>query len=176
MAESDRHWYVVHTYAGSEDRVKTNLEQRIRSMSSEDVFQVVVPTEDEVEVHEGKRLVVAKKIFPGYVLVEMVMNPQSWEVVRNTPGVTGFVGAVNKPVPLTEKEIDNILKRMEVATPRVKTGLGRGDRVRINEGPFVDFIGLVDDINEDKGKAKVIVSFFGRETPVELDFLQLERL
>ncbi|MDY6834446.1 MAG: transcription termination/antitermination protein NusG [Chloroflexota bacterium] len=176
MVANDRRWYVVHTYAGSEERVKANLEQRIKSMNSEDVFEVLIPTEDEVEVHEGKRRVVPKKIFPGYVLVEMRMTPESWEVVRNAPGVTGFVGNTNQPVPLTEKEISRVLRRMEVKEPRVKVGLSKGERVRITDGPFVDFIGTIDTLNHDKGKARVLVSFFGRETPVELDFLQLERL
>lgn len=176
MAKNGKHWYVIHTYAGSESRVKANLEQRIRSMNVEDVFQVVIPTENEVEVYEGRRRTVAKKIFPGYVLVEMRMNDRSWHVVRNTPGVTGFVGAQNTPVPLSEEEVNTILQRMEAQAPRVKVGLSQGDRVRISEGPFADFIGVLDDIDADKGKARVLVSFFGRETPVELDFLQLEKL
>ena len=176
MATNGKHWYVIHTYAGSESRVKANLEQRIKSMNVEDVFQVVIPTENEVEVYEGRRRTVAKKIFPGYVLVEMQMNDSSWHVVRNTPGVTGFVGAQNTPVPLSEEEVNTILQRMEAQAPRVKVGLSQGDRVRISEGPFADFIGVLDGIDADKGKARVLVSFFGRETPVELDFLQLEKL
>ena len=176
MATNGKHWYVIHTYAGSESRVKANLEQRIKSMNVEDVFQVVIPTENEVEVYEGRRRTVAKKIFPGYVLVEMRMNDSSWHVVRNTPGVTGFVGAQNTPVPLSEEEVNTILQRMEAQAPRVKVGLSQGDRVRISEGPFADFIGVLDGIDADKGKARVLVSFFGRETPVELDFLQLEKL
>jgi len=176
VATNGKHWYVIHTYAGSESRVKANLEQRIKSMNVEDVFQVVIPTENEVEVYEGRRRTVAKKIFPGYVLVEMRMNDSSWHVVRNTPGVTGFVGAQNTPVPLSEEEVNTILQRMEAQAPRVKVGLSQGDRVRISEGPFADFIGVLDGIDADKGKARVLVSFFGRETPVELDFLQLEKL
>ena len=174
--ENSKDWYVIHTYAGSEERVKANLEQRIKSMNAEDVYQVVIPTEEEVEVHEGRRRTVSKKIFPGYVLVEMTMNDNSWHVVRNTPGVTGFVGAENRPVPLSKAEINGIMSRMEAQAPRVKIGLAKGERVRISEGPFADFIGILEDIDADKGKAKVLVSFFGRETPVELDFLQLEKL
>jgi len=171
-----QHWYVIHTYAGSEERVKANLEQRIKSMNAEDVYQVIIPTEEEVEVHEGHRRTVAKKIFPGYVLVEMKMNDASWQVVRNTPGVTGFVGIENKPMPLSVEEVTATMARMESHAPRVKVGLDKGQRVRIAEGPFTDFVGILDDIDTDKGKARVRVSFLGRETPVELDFLQLERL
>lgn len=171
-----KQWFVIHTYAGSEDRIKANLEQRIRSMRAEDIFQVVVPTEEEVEIREGKRVSVKKKCFPGYVLVEMRMNPDSWKVVRNTPGVTGFVGADSKPVPLTKEEVEAVLSRRDSKTPRIKVEISKGEAVRIKEGPFADFIGKVDEISPDKGRAKVLVSFFGRETPVELDFLQLERL
>ena len=176
MGENGKLWYVIHTYAGSESRVKANLEQRIISMNVEDIFEVLVPTENEVEVYEGRRRTVAKKIFPGYVLVQMRMNEGSWHVVRNTPGVTGFVGAQNTPVPLSESEVETIMSRMEAQAPRVKVGLSQGDRVRISDGPFTDFIGILDDIDTTKGKARVLVSFFGRETPVELDFLQLEKL
>lgn len=176
MGENGKFWYVIHTYAGSETRVKANLEQRVKSMNVEDIFEVLVPTENEVEVYEGHRRTVAKKIFPGYVLVQMRMNEQSWHVVRNTPGVTGFVGAQNTPVPLSEPEVETIMSRMEAQAPRVKVGLNQGDRVRISDGPFADFIGILDDIDTAKGKARVLVSFFGRETPVELDFLQLEKL
>lgn len=176
MGENGKSWYVIHTYAGSETRVKANLEQRVKSMNVEDIFEVLVPTENEVEVYEGHRRTVAKKIFPGYVLVQMRMNEQSWHVVRNTPGVTGFVGAQNTPVPLSEPEVETIMSRMEAQAPRVKVGLSQGDRVRISDGPFTDFIGILDDIDTGKGKARVLVSFFGRETPVELDFLQLEKL
>ena len=176
MEENGKRWYVIHTYAGSESRVKANLEQRVKSMNVEDVFDVIIPTENEVEVYEGRRRTVAKKIFPGYVLVQMRMNDRTWHVVRNTPGVTGFVGAQNTPVPLSKSEVDTIMSRMEAQAPRVKVGLNQGDRVRISDGPFTDFIGILDDIDTSKGKAKVLVSFFGRETPVELDFLQLEKL
>ena len=182
MPENEKKWYVVHTYSGYEDRVKQNLTHRIESMDVQDkIFQVVVPTEDEIEIRDGQRRTVARKIFPGYILVEMVMDEESWHVVRNTPGVTGIVSTQDdkgkiEPVPLEEPEVKSILKQMEAETPRIKVGFSRGQSVRITDGPFIDFIGVVDDINEEKGKVRVLVSFFGRETPVELDFLQVERL
>jgi len=176
MAENEGQWFVVSTYAGSEDRVKSNLEQRAKTMNIEDMFRVVVPTEEEIEVHEGQRRTVTKKIFPGYILIQMRMNEQTWSWVRNTPGVTGFVGTGSKPIPLAESEVETILNRMEAAAPRVKIGVGKGDHVRICDGPFMDFVGIVNDISPDRGKARVLVSFFGRETPVELDVLQIERL
>jgi transcriptional antiterminator NusG len=145
-------------------------------MNSEDIFQIVIPTEEEIEISEGKRHAVAKRIFPGYLLVQMRMNAQSWDVVRNTPGVTGFVGAESRPMPLREGEAEAILGRMEAKVPRVKVGFSKGERVRICDGPFVDFVGMVDDIHPSKGRARVLVSFFGRETSIDLDFLQLERL
>lgn len=175
-------WYVVHTYAGSEERVKRNLEQRVKSLEAENkIFQVLVPTEPEVEFREGQRHIVNRKILPGYVLVEMQMDDQSWNVVRNTPGVTGFVSGEERdgklvPVPLEEKQINDILRRMERTAPTVKVGFTRGESVRIISGPFLDFIGVVDEIHPEKGKVKVLVSFFGRETPVELDLLEVERL
>ncbi|MFC1907278.1 transcription termination/antitermination protein NusG [Chloroflexota bacterium] len=177
MTENDKKWYVVHTYSGYEERVKKNLEQRIRSMDrTDDVSQVVIPTEDEIEVRNGQRRTVTKKILPGYVLVEMKMMDDSWSLVRNTPGVTGFVGSENKPTPLVEDEVERILKQMESKTPRVKPGLRKGQSVRVNDGPFIDFVGLVDEVSLEKGKVKVLLSLFGRETPVELDFLQVEKL
>jgi len=182
MEKKEKNWYVIHTYSGYEDRVKTNLEHRIQSMDVKDkIFQVVVPTEEEMEIKDGQRRTVAKKLFPGYIMVEMVMDDESWHVVRNTPGVTGLVSTQDdkgriEPVSLDEPEVKSILKQMEAKTPRVKVGFSTGQSVRIVDGPFIDFIGVVDDINEEKGKVKVMVSFFGRETPVELDFLQVERL
>jgi len=177
VTENDKKWYVVHTYSGYEERVKKNLEQRIRSMdSADDVSQVVIPTEDEIEVRNGQRRTVTKKILPGYVLVEMQMMDDSWSLVRNTPGVTGFVGSENKPTPLAEEEVERILKQMESKTPRVKPGLRKGQSVRVNDGPFIDFVGLVDEVSQEKGKVKVLLSLFGRETPVELDLLQVEKL
>lgn len=175
--ENQRQWYVVHCYSGYENKVKRNLEQRISSMGMEDlIFQVVVPTEEEIEVREGKRRKYQRRVFPGYILVEMIMTDDSWYVVRNTPGVTGFVGMGTKPTPLREEEVQRIMKRMEAEAPKVKVTFKPGQKVRIIQGPFADFIGSVDDINMEKGKVRVLVSFFGRETPVELDFLQVEKV
>ena len=179
-----RAWYVIHTYSGYENKVKTNLEHRIGSMDAQGlVFQVVIPTEDEIEIRDGQRRTVARKIFPGYVLVQMMElkedDPESsraWFVVRNTPGVTGFVGSGNRPVPLEEPEVRRIIRQMRAVEPRVKVGFAVGQSVRVIDGPFIDFVGQVDEINLEKGKVEVLVSFFGRETPVELDFLQVERL
>jgi len=182
MEENERQWYVIHTYSGYENRVKRNLEQRIKSMDAGgEIFEVVIPTEDEIEIREGQRRTVARKVFPGYILVQMKMSDESWNVVRNTPGVTGFVSVIEHgekliPVPLEEGEVKTIMKQMEAETPRVKVGFRKGEGVRIADGPFADFIGTVDSINADKGKIRVLVSFFGRETPLELDFLQVERL
>lgn len=180
-SETSADWYIVHTYSGQEDRVKRNLEMRIESMDVKDkVFQVVIPTEDEIEIKDGQRKHVQRKIFPGYILVQMTMDDQSWYVVRNTPGVTGFVSAEDererrpKPVPLEAREVDLIMKRMYSPEPKVIIGLSAGDMVRITSGPFAEFMGAIDSVDEDKGKIRVLVSFFGRETPVELDFLQVE--
>ena len=175
--ENGKKWYVIHTYSGHEARVKKNLEQRIRFMDSgSEIFEVVIPTEDEIEVRGGKRRTVTRKILPGYVLVEMQMTENSWGVVRNTPGVTGFVGSGSKPTPLEETEVSDIIKHMEEEAPRVKIGFRRGQSVRVIDGPFIDFVGIVDEINMQKGKIKVLLSLFGQETPVELDFLQVEKL
>lgn len=175
--EDKKQWFVIHTYSGYEDRVKKNLEQRVKSMDSGDeISQIVIPTEEEIEVRNGQRRTVTKKLLPGYVLVEMKVNDQSWSLVQNTPGVTGFVGTGNRPTPLRDEEIDHILKQMAAGAPRVKVGLRKGQSIRVNDGPFIDFVGVVDDVNQDKGKVKVLLSLFGRETPVELDFLQIEKL
>ena len=175
--DPDRKWYVIHTYSGYENKVKTNLEHRISTMDVADrIFQVVIPMEGEVEVKDGQRRTVQRKVFPGYVLVDMKLDDQSWYVVRNTPGVTGFVGSGNKPIPLEEGEVRKILKQMTAEAPRVKIAFEKGQSVRIIDGPFADFIGVVDEILQDKGKIRVMVSFFGRETPIELDFLQVEKL
>ncbi len=177
MADNDKNWYVIHTYSGHEERVKKNLEQRIKFMDSgNEITQVVIPTEDEIEVRGGRRRTVTKKILPGYVLVEMRMDENSWSVVRNTPGVTGFVGSGNTPTPLQEKEVDEILKQMTAETPKVKVGFRKGQSVRVTDGPFIDFVGVVDEINMEKGKVKVLLSLFGQETPVELDLLQIDKL
>jgi transcription termination/antitermination protein NusG len=182
--QEGRQWYVIHTYSGYENKVKTNLEHRIQTMDAKDlIFQVVIPTEDEIEIRDGQRRTVARKIFPGYVLTQMielkeddVESSRAWFVVRNTPGVTGFVGSGTRPVPLEPPEVKRILRQMRVEAPKVKVGFEVGQNVRIVDGPFQDFHGTVDDINLEKGKVKVLVSFFGRETPVELDFLQVERM
>ncbi len=177
MEDNQKQWYVVHTYSGYEDRVKKNLEQRIKSMDSEsELSQVVVPIEEEIEVRSGRRQTVTKKILPGYVLVQMKMSDQSWNIVRNTPGVTGFVGSGSKPVPLREDEVSKILKQMASETPKVKVSLRKGQSVRVTDGPFIDFVGIVDEVSPDKGKLKVLLSLFGHETPVELDILQVEKL
>jgi transcription termination/antitermination protein NusG len=182
--QEGRQWYVIHTYSGYENKVKTNLEHRIQTMDAKDlIFQVVIPTEDEIEIRDGQRRTIARKIFPGYVLTQMielkeddVESSRAWFVVRNTPGVTGFVGSGTRPVPLEPPEVKRILRQMRVEAPKVKVGFEVGQNVRIVDGPFMDFHGTVDDINLEKGKVKVLVSFFGRETPVELDFLQVERM
>jgi transcriptional antiterminator NusG len=171
------HWYVIHTYSGYENKVKKNLEQRVGTLDMADkIFEIVVPTEEEIEIRNGQRHTVQRKVFPGYVLVKMVMSDDSWYVVRNTPGVTSFVGMGNKPTPLGDSEVQTIIKQMAAEAPRVKVTLAVGQAVRIIDGPFADFQGLIDEINQEKGKVKVLVSFFGRETPVELDFLQIEKL
>jgi len=177
VAEKQGKWYAVHTYSGYEERVRKNLEQRIKSMDATgDIMQVVIPTEEEIEVKNGQRRTVTRKILPGYILVNMKMNDQSWSTVRNTPGVTGFVSGGNKPVPLQPEEIGQILKQMESEAPRVKVGFRQGQSVRVIDGPFIDFIGTVDEIDQEKGKVTVMLSLFGRETPVKLDFLQVEKL
>ena len=181
-AASDSRWYIVHTYSGMEDRVKKYLEQRAQSMDMQDrIFQVVVPTEEEVVLKDGKRTSEQRKLFPGYIFVQMVMDDPGWYLVEHTPGVTGFISTKedgddrSRPVPLEDSQVESILKPADAGPARVKIGLQTGDTVRITEGPFVDFVGAVGDVDEGKGKVRVLVSFFGRETPVELDFLQVER-
>ena len=181
--EQGPRWYIVHTYSGQEDLVKKNLDLRIQSLDMQDrIFDVLVPTEEEVVFKNGKRNSERRKLFPGYILVQMTMDDESWYAVRNTPGVTGFVSTEDetdkraKPVPLEEKQIQDILNQVDSAPTRIKIGLEKGETVRITEGPFVDFIGAINDVDEGKGKVRVLVSFFGRETPVELDFLQVERI
>lgn len=177
MSENQKKWFVVHTYSGYEERVKKNLEQRIKFMDAgDDISQIIIPTEEEIEVKSGQKRTVTKKILPGYVLIQMRMTDQSWNIVRNTPGVTGFVGSGSKPVPLPEEEVTRILKQMAAEVPSVKVGFRKGQSVRVIDGPFIDFVGVVDDISPDKGRVKVLLSLFGRETSVELDFLQVERL
>jgi transcription termination/antitermination protein NusG len=175
-SEDGRAWYVVHCYSGYENKVRHNLEQRIESMGMKDkIFDVVVPTEEEIEVKEGKRRTVERRVFPGYILVNMILTEESWYVVRNTPGVTGFVGMGNSPTPLRPEEVAQIIKRMEAEAPRIKVTFRPGERVRIVDGPFNDFRGTVSEIDMEKAKVRVMVNFFGRETPVELDFLQVEK-
>lgn len=177
-------WFVIHTYSGYENKVKKNLEQRIESMGMrEQILQVVVPTEEEIEIRDGQRRMVERRIFPGYVLVQMLVpkdtltpTEQAWYVVRNTPGVTGFVSSGTKPIPLRQEEIDKIIKRMEAEEPTIKVSFHRGEKVQIISGPFAEFMGTVDSISMEKGKVTVLVSFFGRETPVEVDLTQVSRL
>jgi transcriptional antiterminator NusG len=176
-SEGGRNWFVIHSYSGYENKVQKNLQHRIESLDMQNkIFEVVVPTEEEIELKDGQRRTVERRIFPGYILVDMIMDEDSWYVVRNTPGVTGFVGSVRKPTPLRKRDVDRILKRMRAETPRVKVTFLPGQKVRICDGPFEDFVGAVDEIYADKGKVRILVSFFGRETPVELDFLQVEKI
>ena len=175
-------WYILHTYSGQEDRVKKNLDQRVKTMDLKDkIFGCVVPTESEVEVKDGQRKIIKKKMYAGYLLVNMTMDDDSWFAVRNTPGITGFISSEDeqerrpKPVPLEDKEVDQIFSRMKSDSPKVRVGFAKGDSVRIKDGPFAEFMGTVDYVDQDKGKARVLVSFFGRDTPVELDFLQLDK-
>lgn len=169
-------WYVIHCYSGYENKVRHNLEQRIETMGMKDkIFDVVIPTQEEIEVKDGKRKTVERHIFPGYVLVNLALSEESWYVVRNTPGVTGFVGMGNNPTPLRPEEVSQIVKRMEAEAPTVKVTFKVGERVRIVDGPFNDFRGMVAEIDMERTKVRVMVSFFGRETPVELDFLQVEK-
>lgn len=169
-------WYVLHTYSGYENKVRKSIETRIDALDLTDrVYEIVVPTQDEIEIRSGQRHTVQKKVFPGYVLVRMEMDDDTWYALRNTPGVTGFVNINNVPIPLPDSEVQGILKGMTAEAPKVKVSFAVGDTVRITDGPFADFRGEIDEINQEKGKIRVLVSFFGRETPVELDFLQAER-
>ncbi len=175
-ASDQRSWYVIHCYSGYENKVRHNLEQRIETMGMKDkIFDVVIPTQEEIEVKDGKRRVVERHVFPGYVLVNMILSEESWYVVRNTPGVTGFVGMGNSPTALRPEEVAQILKRMEAEAPHIKVSFKVGERVRIVDGPFNDFRGTVAEIDMERSKVRVMVNFFGRETPVELDFLQVEK-
>ena len=175
-----RAWYIVQTYSGYENKVTLDLEQRVKSMDmSERIHQIVVPTEDEIEIRDGQRKTISKKLFPGYVFVQMLMDDESWYVVRNTPGVTGFAGTTMderaKPTPLPDAEVEQILKQMHSAAPRINVGFAVGETVLVTDGPFSDMIGTVDTIDLDRGRVRVMVSMFGRDTPVELDFLQVEK-
>ncbi|MEN1968920.1 transcription termination/antitermination protein NusG [Lentibacillus sp. N15] len=176
----EKNWYVVHTYSGYENKVKTNLEKRVESMGMEDkIFRVIVPEDEETEIKNGKKKVLKKKFFPGYVLTEMIMTDDSWYVVRNTPGVTGFVGSSghgSKPTPLLPDEVDTVLKRMGVAEPVAQVDFEIKENVTVTDGPFENFTGTIEQIDVDKQKVKVHVNMFGRETPVELDFAQIKKL
>jgi transcriptional antiterminator NusG len=173
----ERHWYAIHTYSGYEDAVAKNLRQRIESLGMEDkIFNVWVPKEKKIKIKKGKREVVLEKIYPGYVLVEMIVTDDSWYVVRNTPNVTGFVGAGTTPVPLSPEEIESLRKRTGEESPQYKIDFKAGDLVKIIDGPFKDFEGKVSEIDSERGKVKVLVNMFGRDTPVELDSLQIKKL
>jgi len=172
-----RNWYVLHTYSGYEESVAKNLKQRIESLGMEDkIFNVIVPKEKKIKIKNGKRKVIEEKIYPGYVLVEMVVTDDSWYVVRNTPNVTGFVGAGTTPTPISTQEIENLKKRMGAEEPQYKIEVEVGDLVKITDGPFKDFDGKVSEIDEEKGKVKVMINMFGRDTAVELDSLQIKKL
>jgi transcription termination/antitermination protein NusG len=177
VVTGERHWYAIHTYSGYEDNVTRSLKQRIESLGFEDrIFNVLVPKEKKIKIKGGKRETIEEKIFPGYVLVEMVVDDASWYVVRNTPNVTGFIGAGTTPTPLSQTEVDTLVKRMGVDEPKYKIDVAVGDRVKITDGPFKDFDGKVAEVDPEKGRIKVLVTIFGRETPVELDFLQIKKL
>lgn len=176
----EKNWYVVHTYSGYENKVKTNLEKRVETMGMQDkIFRVIVPEEEETDIKNGKKKTVKRKVFPGYVLVELIMTDDSWYVVRNTPGVTGFVGSAgsgSKPTPLLPEEINTILKTLGVEEKRIDIDFDLGETVRVKEGPFANFTGSIEEIDKDKAKLKVLVNMFGRDTPVELEFTQIEKL
>lgn len=177
VSTGQREWYAIHTYSGYEDSVARSLKQRVESLGFEDkIFNVLVPKEKKIRVKGGKREVVEEKIYPGYVLVEMIVSDDSWYVVRNTPSVTGFIGAGTTPTPLAHAEVEGLLARMGVEEPKYKVDVQVGDRVKISDGPFKDFDGKVSEVDMEKGRVKVLVTIFGRETPVELDFLQMKKL
>ncbi len=181
MAKQTQHhgraWYVLHTYSGYEDNVSRNLKQRIESMDMQDyIFDILVPKEKKIKIKAGKRVVVEERIYPGYVLVDMMVTDASWYVVRNTPNVTGFIGLGTTPTPVDPKEIEGLKKRMGVAEPKYKVDVKIGESVQVVDGPFKNFDGKVEEVDEEKGKLKVLVSLFGRETPVELDFLQVRKV
>jgi transcription termination/antitermination protein NusG len=174
-----KQWYIVHTYSGFEKKVAESLQQRVQAYGlQEDIGEILIPTEDVVEMRAGKKVVTPKRFFPGYILVEMYMSDNAWHVVKNTPKVTGFVGAGARPTPLSKEEVDQILQQVSTAAekPKPRYSFDKGDQVRINEGPFTSFNGVVDEVNLDKNTLKVMVTIFGRATPVELDFLQVEKV
>jgi len=177
QASIDKKWYVVHTQAGYEQKTKTSLKQRIETLGFEkQIFEIIVPMKDVITIKQGKKKQVKEKLFPGYILVNMALNDDSWLVVRTTEGVTGFVGAGNKPTPISDKEVDTIIKFTREDTPKFKTKFSTGEAVKITDGPFTDFLGTVQKVDEEQGKVKVLISIFGRETPVDLDFLQIQKI
>lgn len=174
---SKAQWYVVHTYAGYEQKVATTLSQRIKTMALDDkIFEILVPTQNKIKISRGRKEKVKERIFPGYVLIKMLLDEQSWFCVRSTSGITGFVGIGNQPTPLPQKEVEAIQKFMQAATPKYQSKFSVGEAVKIVDGPFTDFLGTIDSVDKEKGKLKVLVSIFGRETPVELDFLQVSKV
>ena len=176
-AQFGRNWYAIHTYSGYEDSVARNLRQRIESLGMQNkIFDVIVPTEKKIKIKGGKRKVVEEKVYPGYILVDLIVTDDSWYVVRNTPRVTGFIGSGNTPVPVSPEEIKSIRKKMGVTDPQYKIDVQKGDAVKITDGPFKEFDGKVDGVDEERGRVKVLVSMFGRETPVDLDFLQIKKV
>ena len=177
VTTGEKHWYAIHTYSGYEDSVMKNLKQRVESLGYEDkIFEVLVPKEKKIKIKGGKREVVEEKVYPGYVLVQMIVTDDSWYIVRNTPSVTGFIGAGTTPTPLSQTEIDTLITRMGVEEPKYKIDVKAGDSVKITDGPFKDFDGKIAEVDAERGRVKVLVSIFGRETPVELDFLQIKKL
>jgi transcriptional antiterminator NusG len=173
----NKQWYVIHTYSGYENKVKANLEKRIESMGMEEkIFRILVPMEEEIEIKDGKRKIIKRKVFPGYVMVEMIMTDDSWYVVRNTPGVTGFVGSGSKPIPLTEEETVQILRSMGTDEPKIRVDFEINESIRVISGPFENFDGIIEEIHPEKGKLKVRISMFGRDTPVELEYIQVEKI
>lgn len=176
-ASDEAKWYIVHTYAGHENKVARSLKQRIEAMGFDDrIFDIIVPTRNTIKVSQGKKETVKEKIFPGYVLVKMILDDESWFMVRSTQGVTSFIGAGNKPTPISEKEVEAIQKFMDMEEPLYKVAFSVGEAVKITDGPFTDFLGTIESIDEARGKLRVLVSIFGRETPVELDFLQVKKI
>jgi len=175
--EQERNWYVIHTYSGYEDAVAKNLKQRIESLGMEDkIFNVIVPKEKKIKIKNGKRKIVEEKIYPGYVLVEMIVTDESWYVVRNTPRVTGFLGAGTTPIPVSKTDMEDLMKRMQMAEPEFKVDVEVGTIVKVIDGPFKGFEGKVSEIDKERGKIKVLVNMFGRDTPVELDSLQIQKV
>lgn len=177
ISNQERRWYAIHTYSGYEDSVANSLRQRIESLGYEDkIFNVLVPKEKKIKIKGGKRETVEEKIYPGYVLVEMIVTDDSWYVVRNTPSVTGFIGAGVIPTPLSQEEVETLMKRIGAAEPKYKFDIAVGDNVKITDGPFKDMDGRVSEVDEERGRIKVLITMFGRETPVELDFLQIKKI